>query len=71
MATAIEIKASAEALTEAMGHSEVALVQLGEVRAEYRTQLASTQAALAREAELEQAHEALILAHKPTPPPAE
>ena len=71
MATKEEIQASSEALTEAMGHSEVELVRLAEVRSEYRTQLKTTQEALAREAELEAAHEALMLSHEPTPPPAE
>lgn len=71
MATAQQIQESANALTEAMGHSEVELVRLGEVRGEYRAQLASTQAALTREAELESAHELLMTEHTPTPPPAE
>ena len=71
MATKEAIAASAEALTTAMGHSEVELVRLGEVRSEYRSQLANTQAALTREAELEAAHEALMKEHEPTPPPAE
>ena len=71
MATKERIAESAVALTEAMGRSEVELVRLAEVRSEYRSQLASTQAALTIEAEVEAAHEALMLEHQPTPPPAE
>ena len=71
MATKEQIKESSDALTAAMGNSEAELLALGAVRTDYRAQLASAQSALTREAELEAAHEALMVEHVPTPPPSE